>query len=66
MLNNLEAEADDLHRHWLAENMAEPVTDARSVLPKILLKEVIGTLEEATDRCEDIADTLETIRLRNM
>jgi len=65
-INDLEAEADSLNRRWLATIITEPVTDAKSILEKIVTKEIVETLESATDRCEDVANVLETIRIRNI
>lgn len=65
-INDLEAEADSHNRRWLATIMTEPVTDAKSILEKIVTKEIVETLESATDRCEDVANVLETIRVRNL
>ena len=60
-INRLENEADRITRDAIAtlfENQADPIT-------VIKWKEIYENLEEATDRCEDVANVLENISLKN-
>lgn len=60
-INRLENEADRITRDAIArlfENQADPIT-------VIKWKEIYEDLEEATDRCEDVANVLENISLKN-
>lgn len=59
-INRLENEADQLHRQALAELFAG-ATDAVEV---IKLKDLYAFLEDATDRCEDVANIIETIVIK--
>lgn len=60
-LNALEKHGDQLLHAALRELFAE-YTDALEV---IKLKEVYEILESVTDRCEDVADALESVILKN-
>lgn len=60
-INRLENEGDALHRESLAELFAN-VTDAIEV---IKLKELYTFLEEAMDRCEDVANVIESIIIKS-
>jgi uncharacterized protein Yka (UPF0111/DUF47 family) len=60
-INRLENEADVLHREALGDLFAN-ATDAIQV---IKLKDLYAFLEEATDRCEDAANSIETIILKS-
>jgi len=60
-INSLENEADSVFREALArlfENGRDPITI-------IKLKEVYEDLEVATDRCEDVANVLESIAVKH-
>jgi predicted phosphate transport protein (TIGR00153 family) len=60
-VNSLENEADRVCRDAIAhlfENQADPITI-------IKWKEIYETLELATDRCEDAANVLESVALKN-
>lgn len=60
-INRLENAADDIYRKAIAslfENSAEP-------LDVIKWLDIYELLESATDRCEDVANILETIGLKN-
>jgi predicted phosphate transport protein (TIGR00153 family) len=60
-INRLENAADDIYRKAIAslfENSAEP-------LDVIKWLDIYEILESATDRCEDVANILETIGLKN-
>jgi len=60
-INRLENEADNVHRRALA-NLFEQEKDAIAI---IKLKEILEDLETATDKCEDVANVLEGIVLKN-
>ncbi|MDX2151360.1 MAG: DUF47 family protein [Bryobacteraceae bacterium] len=60
-LNRLEDTADQIVRRAVAELFANQ-TDAIMV---IKLKEIYDFLEETTDRCEDVADTLQNVIVKN-
>jgi hypothetical protein len=60
-INELENEADDLLRTSIRELFAT-TTDAIEI---IKLKDLFEILEETSDRCEDVADTLESIIMTN-
>ena len=60
-VNSLENEADRVCRDaiaWLFENEKDPVYILK-------WKEIYETLETATDRCEDAANVLESVALKN-
>ena len=60
-VNSIENEADRVSRDAIAdlfENQIDPVTI-------IKWKEIYETLETATDRCEDAANVLESVALKN-
>jgi hypothetical protein len=60
-INRLENAADDIYRKaigGLFENEAEP-------LHVIKWLDIYELLESATDRCEDVANILETVGLKN-
>lgn len=60
-INRLENEADALHRAALAKLFAE-CTDAVRI---IKYKELYQLIEEATDRCEDVANVIESIIIKS-
>jgi len=60
-INRLENDADVLHREALGELFANN-PDAIEVLK---LKDLYAFLEDATDRCEDVANVIETIILKS-
>ena len=60
-INRLENEADVLHREALGDLFAN-TPDAIEVLK---LKDLYAFLEDATDRCEDVANSIETIILKS-
>ncbi len=60
-INRLENDADALHREALGELFAN-TPDAIEVLK---LKDLYAFIEDATDRCEDVANTIETIILKS-
>jgi hypothetical protein len=60
-INRLENEADDLHDEAL-RRLFEETTDPLLVMK---WKEVLDLLEEATDRCEDVADVLEAVVVKH-
>jgi predicted phosphate transport protein (TIGR00153 family) len=60
-INDLENKADELHRETLADMFR------RNKRPIMIMKlrEIYDTLENVTDRCEDVANILETIIIKN-
>lgn len=60
-INRLENEADDAHRVAVA-TLFEREKDAINV---IKIKEILDHMETATDRCEDVANVIESIVLKN-
>ena len=44
--------------------MTTPVKDSNEVLERLLLKEIVAILENTMDNCEDIANILDTFRLK--
>lgn len=61
-INRLENDADTLLRQAMAslfENDSDPIRI-------IKLKDFLENLESATDRCEDVADVLEAIAVKNL
>lgn len=60
-INRLENEADNLHRRALAD-LFEKEKDPIAI---IKIKEILEDLETATDKCEDVANVIEGIVLKN-
>ena len=60
-LNRLENEADHVSR----EVVAELFTGKHDVLDVLRWKEIYGRLESAADQCEDVANTIESIVIKN-
>lgn len=60
-INRLENHADDIYRKAIG-NLFENGTSPMDVIKWLDIYEI---LESATDRCEDVANTLETIGLKN-
>jgi len=60
-INLIENEVDDHHRRTL-ENLFNDEKDAIKIIKK---KEIYELLEHITDRCEDVANILETIIVKN-
>lgn len=63
-VNRLEGEADDVLDRALAEQF-EGVQDIAALIKATRWGEIYRQLEEAADRAEDIADTLERIVVKN-
>jgi predicted phosphate transport protein (TIGR00153 family) len=61
-INSIENHADDIFDNAIAR-LFEEKTDAIEV---IKIKEVLSVLETATDKCEDAANVLETIIVKNV
>jgi predicted phosphate transport protein (TIGR00153 family) len=61
-VNRLEEQADAIERTMLA-NLFSAGTDAITL---IKLKEVYELLESTTDRCEDVADVIQNIAVKNL
>lgn len=60
-LNDLENEADSIFDLSIARLFSEE-TNAIEMIKK---KEILSVLESATDKCEDVANVLETILVKN-
>lgn len=60
-INRLENEADNIHRRALA-NLFENEKDPIAI---IKIKDILEDLETATDKCEDVANVIEGIVLKN-
>jgi len=63
-INELENNADKINRKWQKILMTTPVKDSNEVLERLLLKEIVAILENTMDNCEDIANILDTFRLK--
>jgi predicted phosphate transport protein (TIGR00153 family) len=65
-VNSLENEADEAYHAVLAGLLSpdEAITDPAAVLEVIKLKEVVDTLEEAADAFETVANTVESIAVK--
>ena len=63
-INELENEADIINRKWLKTLMTTPVKAPAEVLERVLLKEIVEILEDTMDQCEDVANILETFRVK--
>jgi len=63
-INELENKADKINRRWQKILMTTPVEDPNEVLERLLLKEIVAILENIMDNCEDVANILETFRLK--
>ncbi|MFN8698960.1 MAG: DUF47 domain-containing protein [Flavobacteriales bacterium] len=60
-INSLENHADDVFDEAIARLFAEE-TDAIELIKE---KEVLSNMETATDKCEDVANVIETILVKN-
>jgi uncharacterized protein len=64
-VNSLEEEADDIYRSLLGELLAPSQCDRPETLLTVLTtKEVVETLEEAADAFETVANTVESIAVK--
>ncbi len=61
-VNRLEEQADAVERSMLMELFGSPA-DAITI---IKLKDLYEALEETTDRCEDVADVIQNIAVKNL
>jgi uncharacterized protein len=61
-VNRLEDQADTVERTVLA-NLFNSNTDAITL---VKLKELYELLESTTDRCEDVADVIQNIAVKNL
>jgi predicted phosphate transport protein (TIGR00153 family) len=59
-INRLENEADVIHREALGDLFA----NSHDAVAVIKLKDLFGFVEEATDRCEDVANVIQTIIIK--
>jgi uncharacterized protein Yka (UPF0111/DUF47 family) len=44
--------------------MTSPVKNPNELLDRLLLREIVDILEDIMDECEDVANILETFRLK--
>lgn len=63
-INELENEADKVNRKRLRILMTTPVEDPNELLDRLLLKEIVEILEDTMDQSEDVANIMETFRLK--
>ena len=64
-VNSLENEADDIYRTLLGDLLAPPDSaPPTDVLTVLKIKEVVETLEEAADAFETVANTVESIAVK--
>ena len=64
-VNSLENEADDIYRTLLGDLLAPPDSAPPSdVLTVLKIKEIVETLEEAADAFETVANTVESIAVK--
>jgi len=63
-INELENKADKINRRWLKILMTTPVENSNEVLERLLLKDIVEILEDTMDNCEDVANILETFRVK--
>lgn len=61
-VNRLENAADEIERAFVAELFATANIDPLSLIKQ---KEIIEELEQATDRCEDVADVIQNVAVKN-
>ena len=65
-VNSLENEADDIYRTLLGDLLAPPEgAPPADVLTVLKIKEVVETLEEAADAFETVANTVESIAVKD-
>ena len=60
-INRLENEADKLERN----NIAELFRNEKDPIELIRKKEIYELLEATTDRCEDVADVIQNVSVKN-
>jgi hypothetical protein len=63
-INELEEKADKLNRKWLKKLLTVPPKDFEQMLNVYVLKEIIDILEDTMDQCEDVANILDTFRVK--
>lgn len=65
-INQLENEGDNINRGILEKLMNPPQITPQENLEIMKRKEVYESLENAIDKCEDVANVLESILIKNM
>ena len=65
-INELENEADKINRKWLRILMTTPVKEPDELLERMVLKEIVDILEDTMDQCEDVANVLDTFRVKKL
>ncbi len=65
-INELENEADKINRKWLRILMTTPIKEPDELLERVVLKEIVDILEDTMDQCEDVANVLDTFRVKKL
>ncbi len=65
-INELENEADNINRKWLRILMTTHIKEPDEFLERVVLKEVVDILEDTMDQCEDVANVLDTFRVKKL
>ncbi len=65
-INQLENQGDDINRKILEELMTPSKITPQENLEIMKKKEIYESLENAIDKCEDVANVLESILIKNM
>ena len=60
-IHRLENESDQIHRHAIAQLFK----NGRDPFQVMKWKEILENIETATDRCEDVANVIEGVMLKN-
>jgi hypothetical protein len=63
-INELENDADEINRKWLKKLMTTSVKNFDALLDRLVLKEIVDILENTMDQCEDVANILDTFRVK--
>lgn len=64
-INELEHKGDLLHRDALSDIMQKTPATLEEMWHALKTKEVLGLLEYTLDECEDIADLIEALKIKN-
>jgi len=61
LIHDIESQSDDINHQYLAKIFSEE-TNGIELIKK---KDILASLEKAIDRCEDVADVIQTIIIKN-
>ena len=61
LIHDIESQSDDINHQYLAKIFQEE-TNGIELIKK---KDILASLEKAIDRCEDVADVIQTIIIKN-